>query len=89
MDDPQIYTDEQLISDMAKAIAQGFSGVVGTVPAPENVALAMAFAEILNDDSLTEEALADAGCHFAQTRLLNNRWLAIGSVSLRQSATGQ
>ena len=57
MDNRQIYTDEQLIDDLAKAIAQGISGVVEAVPDPEDVTLARAFAEILNNDSLTETVL--------------------------------
>lgn len=57
MPDSPIYTDEQLIDDLAKVIAQGISGVVGTVPEPEDVTLARAFAEILNNDSLTDTVL--------------------------------
>ena len=57
MDDPQIYSDEQLITDMAKVIAQGVSGIVGAEPDPEDVVLARAFAEILNNDSLKDTVL--------------------------------
>ena len=57
MDNQQIYTDEQLVADLSKVIAQGISGVVGAVPDPENVTLARAFAEILNNESLTNTVL--------------------------------
>ena len=57
MDNQQIYTDEQLVADLSKAIAQGISGVVGAVPDPEDVTLAAAFTKILNNDSLKDTVL--------------------------------
>lgn len=57
MTESQIYTDKQLLVGLAKVIAQGVSGVVGTIPEPEDVTLAQAFAEILNSDSLTAKVL--------------------------------
>lgn len=57
MVNPQIYSDEQLVDDLSKAIAQGVSGIVGAKPDPEDVVMARAFAEIINNDSLTNTVL--------------------------------